>query len=179
MSISLVKYQNSFYEIRNQFICIKIKAFNRFKENSWTFWKHFWNICNFILLLTEDDSSRTKKIAPWKIAPRKLPPFLTVTLTPTQEGIFWRQFPWGKFSCHRLSPMNAVNILMWIYSFTVWFQFNLLFVFRLFVFKKITICLIIKVLFLRRISLLNNVNKKKIICENLTSEVMWHKYCWR
>ena len=26
-------------------------------ENSWASWKDFWNICNFILLLTEDDSA--------------------------------------------------------------------------------------------------------------------------
>ena len=39
--------------------------------------------------------------------------------------------------------------------------------------KKINICLIVEVLLFHRIKLLNsNVNKKKIMCKNLTSEVM-------
>ena len=46
--------------------------------------------------------------------------------------------------------------------------------------KRINTCLIVKVLFLRRIKLLNNnANQKKCMCENLTSEVMWHKNCRR
>ena len=46
--------------------------------------------------------------------------------------------------------------------------------------KNINICLTVKVLVLRGIKLLNiNVNKKKNMCENLTSEVMWHKNCSR
>ena len=46
--------------------------------------------------------------------------------------------------------------------------------------KKINICLIVEVLLFHRIKLLNsNVNKKKIMCKNLTSEVMWHENCRR
>ena len=46
-----------FYEIRSPDICTKIKGFNRVNENNGTFWKYFWNIWNFKLLLTEDDSA--------------------------------------------------------------------------------------------------------------------------
>ena len=46
--------------------------------------------------------------------------------------------------------------------------------------KKINICLIVKVILIRRIKLLNNnINKKKSMRENLTSEDMWHKNCRR
>ena len=51
------KDQSSFYEIHSWHICINIKAFNRVTENSWTFWKHFQNVWNFILLPTEDYSA--------------------------------------------------------------------------------------------------------------------------
>ena len=54
--IPLVKDQSSFYEIRILTIYINIKAFIRVNRKQLNILKAFWNICNFILLLTKDDS---------------------------------------------------------------------------------------------------------------------------
>ena len=55
--ILLVNDQSTFYDIRRLPICINIKAFNHVNRNNRTFWKHFWNIWDFILLLAENDSA--------------------------------------------------------------------------------------------------------------------------
>ena len=54
--IPLVKDQSSFYEIRILTIYININAFSRVNRKQLNILKAFWNICNFILLLTKDDS---------------------------------------------------------------------------------------------------------------------------
>ena len=61
------------------------------------------------------------------------------------------------------------GVFLWIYLCEYIFI-----IFYFFVSEKINICLIVKVLLLRRImeKVFNNVNKIKSTCENLTSEVM-------
>ena len=54
---SPIKDQSSFYKVPSLAISIMIKAFNWLKGNSLTFLKHFWDIWDFILSLTEDDSA--------------------------------------------------------------------------------------------------------------------------